>query len=371
MQQEKFTRGIAEFYNCYFNNGEHEILYINEAGKDSLINPLLTIKQTEKFLHRKSRKEAYSLVKYLARCDCYDYIVIHSLFFAHYTLLLHPKLVKKFIWIAWGYDLYNWPPKGNGLRIKVATLSGKWIRNHCSGFVGIFPPDCDVYRDKFPKSKAKVFYAPYCSTKIPEEYQHYVAFSNLDKRNEDNKPIYIQIGHSAVKSVNHIETLDSLRHLKDENIRVFLPLSYGDAQYGEKVQKYAESIFGEKAICLRDFMPAKQYFALLERIDVAIFNTHRQIGLGNINRMIFRNVKMYLPEDSVMYQYFTGKGVPIQKYGDLQNLCFEELRKPVKTTDPEVFGAFIESFRDMNSKVEMWKTVYETMRKQLKGNRNG
>lgn len=366
MKPEKFTKDVAEFYNSYFNNGEHEICYVNKKGNESLINDSLSIKQTEVFLSSSNKKITIALVKYLRE---YDYIVLHSLFFANYFLLLHPKVIKKFIWIAWGYDLYNWPHVAQGFKSKVSYYIGKYIRNNCSAFVGIFPPDCNVFKEKFPHSKAKVFYAPYCGAKIPEEYQHYSADSNLDKRIADNEPIYIQVGHNAAKSLNHMKALESLSHLKDENIRIFLPLSYGDAQYGEKVQRYAETIFGEKAICLRDFMPSDQYFALLERIDIAVFNTHRQIGLGNINRMIFRNVKLYLPEDSVMYRYFTGKGVPIQKCGDLQNLCIEELRKPVKPTDSEAFDALIESYRDMDGNVTLWKTVYESMKKQVEGSR--
>ena len=47
--------------------------------------------------------------------------------------------------------------------------------------------------------------------------------------------------------------------------------------------------------CLRSFMPKDEYFELLDRIDIAIFQTYRQCGLGNIYQMIFRNVKL-MPE---------------------------------------------------------------------------
>ena len=61
--------------------------------------------------------------------------------------------------------------------------------------------------------------------------------------------------------------------------------------------------------------------------------------------------------------------MPIQKCGDLQNLCIEELRKPVKPTDSEAFDALIESYRDMDGNVTLWKTVYESMKKQVEGSR--
>ena len=54
MKREKFTKDIAEFYDNYFNNGEHEICYINKNGQTSLINPNLSIKQSEVFFDNKS-----------------------------------------------------------------------------------------------------------------------------------------------------------------------------------------------------------------------------------------------------------------------------------------------------------------------------
>ena len=360
MKQEKFTRGISEFYDCYFNNGEHEICYVNVKGNESLINSSLTIKQSEVFLSPDNKKDADTLVKHLCK---YDWVVLHSLFFTHYTMMLYPKLIKKIVWIAWGYDLYNWPPKAKGLKEKISCYIGNYIRSHCGAFVGIFPPDCDEFKKSYPKSRTRVYYAPYCGARIPEQYQNYSEISNLEQRAEDGEPIYIQIGHSAVKSVNHIAVLDSIEHLKDENIRIFLPLSYGDREYGDEVQQYAEKIYGDKVICLRDFLPKNEYFSLLKRVDIAVFNTQRQIGLGNINNMAFRNVKIYMPENSVMYQYYIANGVPIQKYEDLQNISFTALKEPIKSTNKKAFDDYIAFLQSMDKKVEFWKTLYDDLMK--------
>ena len=43
MRKEKFTKGISEFYNANFNNGEHEICFVNQEGQPSMIRTDLTI----------------------------------------------------------------------------------------------------------------------------------------------------------------------------------------------------------------------------------------------------------------------------------------------------------------------------------------
>ena len=80
MKREKFTKGIALFYDKYFNNGEHEICYINAFGESSLINPNLTIKQHERFF---KKHDWLSIKRFLKMWKQYDYIVMHSLFFSN------------------------------------------------------------------------------------------------------------------------------------------------------------------------------------------------------------------------------------------------------------------------------------------------
>ena len=356
MKNEKFTKGISSFYGHHFANGEHEILYVNTPGKETLISPALNIRQEEIYQTGADYKQLNAIYRYMKK---YDYVVMHSMFLAHPLILLYPKLIKKMIWIAWGYDLHNWPPKGSGIKHKIHVSVGNYLRNRCAGFVGIFPPDCDYFKERFPAARAKVFYAPYAGPTVPPEYQNYTPEANLE---HDHTPICIQIGHSATKSVNHLQVLEDLAHLKDNDIQLLLPLSYGDMDYGNEVQQRAEEIFGDKALCLREFMGKDAYFSLLRRVDIAVFNTQRQIGLSNVNSHAFRNVKLYMPQTCPMYQYYKDCGVPVQDYTDLKDIDFETLKKPVKTTDPERFEEYINSLQNMNKKVGYWETVYSAMK---------
>ena len=64
-----------------------------------------------------------------------------------------------------------------------------------------------------------------------------------------------------------------------------------------------------------------------------------------------------------MYGYYRDNGVPIQKYEDLNGIDFAALALPVKTQNPETFGRFIESYRDMDAKVKLWRTIYDDLTK--------
>ena len=52
------------------------------------------------------------------------------------------------------------------------------------------------------------------------------------RRENHNSCINIQIGHPSTQVLNHIEVLEDLYKFRDENIRIYIPLSYGDEEYG-------------------------------------------------------------------------------------------------------------------------------------------
>ena len=361
MRKEKFTKSISEFYDKYFANDGHTILYLRE-GQETMLNDSLSIEQKEMFWDSSVK----STVKLLNIVKKYDCIVLHSLFLddkAKGLFLLNRSVMKKLIWIEWGFDLYSWRGEWTGINKAIHEYLNTTFRTKVYAMVGIFPPDCDYYRNEYPESKTKVFYAPYCSAKVAKELQDYTPYRQLRESREKGQEIYIQVGHNAMESLNHKEVLDSLKHFAEEKIKIFLPLSYGNDndKYATEVAEYAEKLFPGKVRALKDFMKADEYFELMKRIDIAIFDTQRQCGLGNINRMVCRNVKLYMPKDSVMYKYFRENGVPIQDFNDIENLSFQEFISDFEITDQEEFDKFILHFSDMPAKVEKWKNIYNSV----------
>ena len=92
----------------------------------------------------------------------------------------------------------------------------------------------------------------------------------------------------------HIEVFEKLRKYRTENIKVYVPLSYGSNSYAESVISEGKRIFGDKFYPMTKFMEKEQYFRFLMTIDVAIFANDRQQALGNIVALLYAGKKVYM-----------------------------------------------------------------------------
>lgn len=360
MKMEKFTKGVVDFYETYFGNSGHEILYIIHSKEDPEIKKESHVPQ-----HIITYHNAIQLWRELRRfANKYDYIVLHSLFFGNLIrlfMVLTPSFLRKTIWIEWGHDLYQWKRSGSNIKSVVINRINYIFRISLYGFVAIFPPDQEYYKKAFSKTKAKVYFAPYCSGHVPSEFLTYSVDSRLEKTLTEKGTIYIQVGHNAQRHLNHISVLKKLERFKKERIMLVLPISYGDADVKKEVTSYLEEHFPGKYICLHEFLPKEEYFELTKRVDIAIFDTDRQSGLANINRLIIRNVKLYLRDNSVMCDYFTEMGIPVARVSELQTCTFEEFVRPVKPQDGTKFADYIKGLGDMRAKVERWRRIYDEL----------
>lgn len=365
MTKEKFTDGIAAFYNHFFNNGEHEIIYFHRKNEDSLMNENLKICQKEYYSNNRN-----DIVEFLLSLQC-DYIFLHSLFFVtiidKIKILFKKNLMNKIIWIEWGADLYSWEKQGN-LKSKLSNLINYSFRQKLKYVVCIFKPDLEYFKHKFPNSRAKLYYAPYTGYPRPKELT--VQYNEISRLREDLRigaPIYIQIGHNGAETLNHKKILNYLFKFKEENIRLVIPLSYGGTrEYADGIEAYARKLFGDKVIILREFMPEKKYYELINKVSIAIFDTTRQCALGNINIMIFRNVKLYLSQNGVMYDYFSKNGIPVNKCEDICKCTYSKLVEPVISRDITKFNQYIYDISHIESSVEKWKAIFTDLKLRKK-----
>ena len=189
---------------------------------------------------------------------------------------------------------------------------------------------------------------------------------NINQRHpgENKEPVYIQIGHNAQKQLNHLKALEVLSRFKDENIMLVLPLSYSaEQQYIEQINQYLENTFPGKYIVLKDFMPKEEYFKLVRRIDIAIFYTYRQTALGNIYEMINNNIKLFMPQGSVMKEYFCSVGIPVDSIESIENYTFQQFAAPVEWDKIPGPKNYIDSLNDYDARLQHWVDIYDELRK--------
>lgn len=86
MIREKFTSGVVNFLSKYFNNGEHEVVYVNfdQKGCNSLIRTDVSVSQNEFYI---TNRKSAALCANLKDLDC-DYIFVHSLFFSGREIII-------------------------------------------------------------------------------------------------------------------------------------------------------------------------------------------------------------------------------------------------------------------------------------------
>ncbi|MBQ7155118.1 MAG: TDP-N-acetylfucosamine:lipid II N-acetylfucosaminyltransferase [Synergistaceae bacterium] len=138
--------------------------------------------------------------------------------------------------------------------------------------------------------------------------------------------IRIVAGNSAFPENQHIETFHLLAHLRDENIEVVCPLSYGSLEYREKVIAEGRKIFGGKFIPVTEFMAYEEYISFLAACDIGVFSNNRQQGMGNISLLLRLGKKVYMRDDTAMWQHYTKtRGFTAYPVSELNGITLEQL----------------------------------------------
>lgn len=342
----KVVENYIRFINEEFNREDHTFLI--RDSKDNTNHALQDVENII-WLPKAETKDIKKLFSYLKLSQHIYWHYMQWTAKTQFLISMHPSIIKKSIWIAWGADLYNWKMDSKNIKAKIRNSIMYFLRSHFLNFVSIFPPDIEVFKKSF-KSKAITYYAPYVDGIYNPIYK---------KKFSDEKSdscINIQIGHSATKMLNHNEVLECLYKFKNDNIKIYIPLGYGDITYKSQVVEKANKLFGSKAICITEMMDKDDYMEFLSRMDIAIFNTPRQIGLGNILPLLYMGKKIFMPSSSVMYEFYKEYDVEICDYAEIKQMDFENFSSKV---DGDSGKKYVEEYiTDKEKLIEMWKKVF-------------
>jgi dTDP-N-acetylfucosamine:lipid II N-acetylfucosaminyltransferase len=237
-----------------------------------------------------------------------DKIILHSLLNIRLIVLLamQPWLLKRCYWVIWGGDLYSY---------QLSKRNFKWWRNEVFRRFVIRQVGHFITHVRGDYELAQKWYG---AKGVWHECFMYP--SNLYHESPvlimQHEGINILLGNSADPSNNHIDALEKLRPYVAENIQIFCPLSYGDAEYAKQVADYGKSIFGDKFNPLLEFMKFDDYKKLLARIDIAIFNHKRQQGMGNTTTLLGLGKKVFMRDDVTPYSMFEKIGIKVFPISD-------------------------------------------------------
>lgn len=215
----------------------------------------------------------------LTLCSNADRVLLHSAFWGRRGFSYVQNMVQEFAerisWIVWGGDTLVSPES------EVAETVLTKIGNVYSS------PDRVVYI----KENLNITATP---TKIVYTYLNNVSEHIKEKSEEKSN---ILLGHSGDVAGNQQYALELLGKYKDENIRIYTPLAYGDATYIQNVIKQGEKIFGSKFCPMTNFMDTSSYYEFLKNIDVAVFPMTRKMAGTTITYLNLLGKKMFINKE--------------------------------------------------------------------------
>lgn len=220
-------------------------------------------------------------------------VILHGLFDSRVVklLTLFPWLLPKCYWVIWGGDLYHYKTPKVNWRAQIGEMLRGFVIRRMGHLVTYIEGDVELARQWYGAKGKHHECLMYLSNIIdpammvePEEQRH-------------DSSLNILVGNSAAPSNNHLEALARLLPYKDDDIKIFVPLSYGDQSHAEKVIEQGKARFGDKLVPMTEFMPFDKYVEFLKSIDIAIFNHRRQQAMGNTISLLGMGKKVFMRSD--------------------------------------------------------------------------
>ncbi len=119
----------------------------------------------------------------------------------------------------------------------------------------------------------------------------------------------VLVGNSSDPSNNHVEAIDLLVQHRNHFDRAIVPLSYGDPNYRERILDYGLKQLNDQFAPLTQFVERTEYNRLLLSCKVAIMNHRRQQAVGNVITLLWLGAKVYMTNESTVFQYFKRQGL--------------------------------------------------------------
>jgi len=215
----------------------------------------------------------------------------------------------------WGGDLYTYQRAKRNWRWQLTEICRRFVIKRLGHLVSFVEGDVELARKWYGATGQYHECIMYPSNVFQVQESGVHAHDGV---------INIQVGNSASASNNHLEVFDKLGKFRDKNISIFVPLSYGDREYARLVIKTGVEKFGDKFHPLTALIPLEEYRSYLNKIDIAIFNHHRQQGMGNIITLLGLGKKVFMRDDVTQWETFEKIGVKIYSISEVDLTPMDE-----------------------------------------------
>lgn len=346
--KSQFTEAFITFINNHFVRNDHMfVLYTNVPFQVN--ESVYQLKNVVDY----DTKNILWLYKELNKAEK---IILHNLSVNIYELFMFficPKLVCKSIWVIWGGDLYCYRNKKSNIIENIVEFIRRCIIKNFPVIATLTDGDFDLAK-KWYNTKAKGVRVQYV-----DEKNIGLLTECMNKKTETEEIVRIWVGNSATETNHHKEVFSLLHKYSCENIKIYVPLSYGNSTYADEIEAIGKELFGEKFEAIRSYMDLKEYYQLLAQMDIAIFYNDRQQALGNITAFAFLEKKIYLREATSMWDEWVNKyNYP---FHSVECIREESLSDFIHFTNSERERqkVFAMNFFDVEKRIEEWQEVFK------------
>lgn len=323
---DKFTADYINFMKTYLKEYNHTFcVTVYSCSKDEKIDGKLV--NEENIIRYSGRKKMAFSGEIRAVLKEADKIIVSGIFGQENIIFYWPNSILKKVYLHyWGADFYQ---MRNSIPLNLKTRQ-QWInRRHLiscfkrsAGAIFLIEGEYEEYKKVTGIRKKNVFIAAMPSnlerTDLFKKYRNSLTI-------ETDSSIKIIIGNSATETNQHKYVFELLQHLKDENIEIYCPLSYGNEEYAKEISALGKQIFKDKFHSVFEWMNADQYIKFLSTFDIAVFGNNRQQAMGNIDALLCMGKKIYLKTDTSMYLNYTKAGFKCYDIEMIKNSSLTDL----------------------------------------------
>lgn len=304
---DRFTAGYINFMKIEMPQYDHHFFFLNSYGNFDLIDNInvYPIKKYDEVV------KSFSIRKLLYRADK---IVISGVFNVDiYYSMLPNKILNKTYLHFWGGDFYQFDAELNVKKRAHKCIMRKLIVKS-KGCIFLIDGDANKFSDIFNVQKETYV------AKMPDDPRQKTNYDEILVNNKEHKHRVI-VGNSATRTNNHHEVFQYLKKYLNlyDDFEIICPLSYGDEQYRNEIIRIGENIFGNSFVPILQSMDYTEYASLLATCSSGIFDNNRQQGMGNISLLLYLGKKVYIREDTAMWDTYSERGFHVYSFNELIN----------------------------------------------------
>lgn len=323
MFNDKFNKPFVDFLNRNFDSSKHLILC--KKVSDCKVRPFPRGRNVIKIRDVRNIDLSSEKIKK---------IICHSLFMPDLVEKLYnePKLLEKSYWVMWGGDLYE----------ADRDEKNDFVRKNFKGYINDADMDYTIEKYEIKGEFYKAFY------NFP------ISKSMLDSVHESKKSyLQIQINNSCDKST--LEILDMLHKYKNEKIKIYTILSYGNLEYKNEIIQKGIEYFGNKFESIEEMMSPERYAQHLSQNDILILNQRRQQGFGNTIASLYLGKKVFIRKETSINKYLNNENIKVFDTQDIADMDinefqhFEEKRKTI---------ANVSKYLEEQYLVKLWSKIF-------------